>query len=390
MKKSTQKAFLVFSLFSVFITLLPFARASATLSSYEARFEVIADANNKFGDVLVELKLAYGDDGVSQTKDMKIIEAAVVKDVAVTDGKGKKLGFTVKPGEKESAIIWDLTSVQEGNQAVIIRFKLPGAVTTKEGRNIFGAYWVGGFIVPVEKALYRFIFPPGYSFKECSVYPQYGYEEKIVDGKKEVSVAIAPLKGESFALAFTPDFGEWKGIVKQAETIPLESDLGKKDVQEEPAFPTRKPTALEEEVSERRKPQGLVEEKRPVEEDVEKVQEAVQRGTREVSEEPVQEVDAEKGKAEERIENVKITKEEIQSPAKTNTGKDGERSREVQPVDTDAKRVYDSARELFLQGKYRKALATLRYFIDTYPQSEQVDAASYLIGECHGVMACMS
>ena len=50
-------------------------------------------------------------------------------------------------------------------------------------------------------------------------------------------------------------------------------------------------------------------------------------------------------------------------------------------------RIYDSARELFAQGQYRKALSTLRYFIDTHPQREQVEAASYLIGECYFYLA---
>ena len=236
MKKRTKKPFIVLSLFSVCITLFSLARASAPLSSYEAQFEVIADVNSRFRDVLVELKLTYGDYDASRTKDMKLIEAPAVEDISVTDGEGNQLNFTIKPGAKESTIIWNLRDAPEGKQVVIIRFKLPGAITTKEGRNIFGAYWVGGFIDPVERALYRFIFPPGYSFKECSVYPQYGYEEKIVDGKREVRVDIAPLKGESFALAFTPDFGEWIGSVQDPEDMALKSDLEKNDAQKEGAL----------------------------------------------------------------------------------------------------------------------------------------------------------
>ncbi len=380
MKKRTQKLFLVLSLFSVFITLFSLARASAPLSSYEAQFEVIADVNSRFRDVLVELKLTYGDYDASRTKDMKLIEAPAVEDVAVTDGEGNQLGFTVKTGAKESTIIWNLRSAPEGKQVVIIRFKLPGAITTKEGRNIFGAYWVGGFIDPVERALYRFIFPPGYSFKECSVYPQYGYEEKIVDGKREVRVAIAPLKGESFALAFTPDFGEWKGSVQDPEDIALKSDLEKNDAQKEEALSAKELKGPEEGVSEKYAPQGMSEE------NVLSVKVTDRTENREMREEAVKEEEGEEGK-EEGIEDVKITGEEILSPAMTETGDDGESGREGEPVDAEAARVYDSARELFSQGKYQKALSTLRYFTDTYPQSKSVDAASYLIGECYFYLA---
>ena len=190
MKNRTHKIFLFFSLFSFFITLHCLADASVPLSSYEARFEVIADVNDRLRDVLVELTLAYGDHDVSEINDMKIVEAAVIQDVAVTDGKGNQLEFAVKTNGKESTIRWKFPRVQGNSEVVIIRFILPDAVSTKEGRTIFGAYWVGGFIVPVERALYRFIFPPGYSFNECSVYPQYGYQEKIVDEKREVSVSL--------------------------------------------------------------------------------------------------------------------------------------------------------------------------------------------------------
>ena len=140
MKKRTQKVLLLFILFSCFTTVLSLAHASVPLSSYEARFEVIADVNNRFRDVLVELRLAYGDHDVSQINDMKIVEAAVIQDVAVTDGRGNQLDFTVKTGAKESTIGWNLSSAQEGTEVVVIRFRLPGAITTKEGRNIFGAY----------------------------------------------------------------------------------------------------------------------------------------------------------------------------------------------------------------------------------------------------------
>jgi TolA-binding protein len=382
MKKRTQKVFLVFSIFSAFTTLLSLAHASVPLSSYEARFEVIADVDNRFRDVLVELKLAYGDHDVSRIKDMKLIEAPVVEDVAVTDGAGNQLGFTVKTGEKESTIIWNLTSAQAGKQVVIIRFRLPGAITTKEGRNIFGAYWVGGFIVPVERALYRFIFPAGYAFKECSVYPQYGYEEKIVDEKREVNVAIAPLKGESFALACKPDFGEWKRSLEEAKTMALKSDPAKNNVEKEEVFPTGASEDREEVVSEKDAPQGFSEENKPVEETVLSVTVTDPRENREMREEGVKEEEGEEGK-EERIEDVEIPEEKILAPAMTETNEDGESRREEEFLDADAQRVYASARELFLQGKYQKALSTLRYFTDTYPQSKRVDAASYLIGECY-------
>ena len=53
-----------------------------------------------------------------------------------------------------------------------------------------------------------------------------------MDGKREVSVAIAPLKGESFALASTPYFGEWEATTQHPDTKTLKSDLEKDDIQQ--------------------------------------------------------------------------------------------------------------------------------------------------------------
>ncbi|MBW1856302.1 MAG: hypothetical protein JRJ00_16845, partial [Deltaproteobacteria bacterium] len=45
--------------------------------------------------------------------------------------------------------------------------------------------------------------------------------------------------------------------------------------------------------------------------------------------------------------------------------------------------IFDSARELFRQEKYKEALSNLRYFMDLYPRSELAGPVSFLIGECY-------
>ncbi|MBW2182654.1 MAG: tetratricopeptide repeat protein, partial [Deltaproteobacteria bacterium] len=56
---------------------------------------------------------------------------------------------------------------------------------------------------------------------------------------------------------------------------------------------------------------------------------------------------------------------------------------EKQAVGEDEKRIFDSARELFRQEKYKEALSNLRYFMDLYPRSELAGPVSFLIGECY-------
>ncbi|KPJ58922.1 MAG: hypothetical protein AMJ42_02435, partial [Deltaproteobacteria bacterium DG_8] len=203
---------LIFSAFLVILLLTSLSIASTSLSHYEATFEVIANQKNEFSDIQVELKIIYHIDNELKTSGMKLVEAQSIEAIQVTDGEGKPLRFEVsRSGKRNSKISWYFPGVSEGKQGVIVNFKLPDALPVEGGKSCFRAYWVGSWIMPVDKALYRFIFPAGYSYKVCSVYPQYEYKEKEVEGKKQIEISMAPLKGESFALAFSPSFTEWQG-----------------------------------------------------------------------------------------------------------------------------------------------------------------------------------
>ena len=224
---------LIVNMILLVLSTFSLSSASSSLSSYEANFEVIENVQGRLTDVQVELKLTYGAYDREQTRDMKLVEADSIEAVEVIDGAGNPLGFEVIPGTKESKIIWNLNGEADKDREVTVRFKLPNAITEKEGRSVFGAYWVGGWVVPVEKAHYRFIFPPGYAYQECSVYPQYGYEATAAGEKREVAITIAPLKGESFALAFAPSFETWKEISRPPADMLVKKEAGEETEQNE-------------------------------------------------------------------------------------------------------------------------------------------------------------
>ena len=328
-------AVLFFSLFCLFLTLNSTTIASTSLSSYEATFEVIANSKDELRDIKVKLKITYNVLGKLKKRGKKFIEARPIEEVQVTDGEGKPLRFDVSnSGKRYSKISWYFSSITEGEQVVVIRFKLPNAITIKEEKNYFWAYWVGSWLVPVDKALYRFIFPPGYSYQECSVYPQYKYEEKLLNERRQVEVSIAPLRGESFALAFSPSFVEWEKSFTTEKKLPQlmpsasEVDIKELDVKDE--------------------------------EEEEKKEEIVK---------------DEKGGM---VNAVLLT-----SSTTTTIDLSHERRGEEQTVNEEAKRIYDSAQELFQQERYREALSNLRYFMDKYPRSEIADVVSFLIGDCY-------
>ena len=361
MIKYFPKAVLIFSVFSFSVSSLWLSAASASLSSYEATFEVIPNKDKQLRDVQVELKLTYSKRNELPERDMKSIAAQAIDAVEVIDGKGKPLSFKVNRGEKTSTIIWNLTSVTKKNREVIVRFRLPQAITLKGKRNIFGAYWVGGLEVPVEKALYRFIFPVGYSYQECSVYPKYDYEEKIENGKKQITIAMAPLKGESLALAFAPVF-------EQGEPIPDTS-----------VVLLEKGGAAGDEIQDKAKVshhgKGEVE-KEDVREGAGKNDEAKQVvAAKKIAEEKKEAVETEQ----ESEESILV----VSSSTTTTRAEDKAQRLEEEAPHADALRVYNAARELYEQEKFSEALATLRYFMDTYARSVLSDDVSFLMGECY-------
>lgn len=487
----------VFLLFSVlFAVLAPTfsAIASTSLSHYEAIFEAVANNQGEYKDIQAELKITYQIDNKLKTGGMKFVEAQSIEAVQVTDGEGKPLRFQIShSGKRYSKISWHFPGISKGEQVVIVHFKLPDALSVVGGKNYFRAFWVGSWVVPVDKALYRFIFPAGYSYKECSIYPQYEYKEKIVEGKKQIEVPIAPLRGESFTLAFSPSFREWEGAGKadskgnsidktlssseETEKNVIEQvRFGVHDAFSRIVFDLKRETAYrvaatpQENVITVSLPnctlssqakgkvyndtlvKGLELKEKSGKEVVAKIEltkiksafthiavndppriifnirlkkdEAKSKGgtlekenkgseqpditekrvsqlvppppEEKIKEEKVvgEEIKVEVIK-EEKIKQEVIKEEEIKredevllasSLAMTSTVPH-RRAGEKQAVSAEEKRIYDSARELFQQERYKEALSNLRYFMDKYPRSGLADAVSFLIGDSYFYLA---
>ena len=391
------KTAVLFNMFLLIVVPASLSIASTSLSLYEATFEVIANQKNEFRDVQVELKITYHINNKLKTGGMKFVEAKSIEAVQVTDGNGKPLKFQVsRSGKRYNKISWYFPGISKGEQVVIVRFNLPDVISVAGGKNYFRAYWVGSWVVPVDKALYRFIFPAGYSYKECSVYPQYEYKEVIVEKKRQVEVPIVPLKDESFALAFSPSFTEWRrtekpngkteGIDKAEYRSEERSEIlniipGKVDTKSGEKSPEKldrrdeKREVVKEKVSQLVAPpaEEKIEEEGIKEEEVKKeeVREEVKEEVKEEGEIREEEISGEDELA---LSASSTTTTSMVSPRKKGGG---------QAVSEDEKRIYDSARELFRQERYKEALSNLRYFMDLYPRSELAGPVSFLIGDCY-------
>lgn len=360
---------LLISLFCLFLTYTSNSIASTSLSLYEATFEVIANSKGEFRNIQVELKITYHIEGKLKREGKKYIEARSIESVQVTDGEGKPLRFDVSnSGKRYSKISWYFPNVTEGEQVVVLRFRLPNAITTKEEKNYFGAYWVGSWLIPVDKALYRFIFPEGYSYRDCSIYPQYKYEEKLVDRRRQVEVSITPLKDESFALAFSPTFIEWEKTEKASKEI---DEIIKKDEVKSEVESIKGMAGKDESTVTTEKLQSQL--------DPSAYERVIKEENIEVEEEEDSVVKNKEIKSEDIVRLVTSTTTTI-SIEYTGGG-------ERKSVSAEERRVYDSAQELYKQKRYKEALSNLRYYMDNYPRSGLADDVSFLIGDCYFYLA---
>jgi TolA-binding protein len=391
MIKDGHKIVLISCMVLLFLAIVSLSFASSSLSSYDARFEVIENGEGRLTDVQVELKLTYGKYDREQTKDMKLVEADSLESVEVLDGAGKPLGFKIVPGRKVSKIVWDLNGQTEKPREVTIRFTLSNSIREKEGRSVFGAYWVGGWIVPVEKARYQFIFPTGYAYRECSVYPKYSYEAKDADGKRIITVSISPLKGESFALAFAPSLEQWEEVSSQPSELVARIDENKK-TDNKKQDPTGQENKKPDEGSGNEKSREINETDLVPEIDVSEMRGSIAAikevlvAEKQVKKEEESKVTEEQPhlKEEKKVKKtLSLFTSSIAPVADQSNGTSGER----QSRNADENRVFTSALELIEQEKHSEALRTLRYFTSTFAQSVLSGDVFFLIGECYFQLA---
>ena len=134
------------------------SKAACTIDSYDVMLELRAD-----GEVRATLAITYEAYDDPKSDGFKFVGADPVKDVRVTDSKGRTLKHRVE-GHNESLIQWWFHEpLRNAQETVRIEFTIVGAVSGTATRCSLDASWVGRFRVPVRKSSYRVILPAGYS-----------------------------------------------------------------------------------------------------------------------------------------------------------------------------------------------------------------------------------
>ncbi|MGC9971502.1 MAG: hypothetical protein ABSE56_13035 [Bryobacteraceae bacterium] len=165
------------------------------ISRYFASFRLIPGS----ADVDVQLDITYDilagqkSDGFKYTGDYEPVNARG------TDDRGGSIPVVVEH-RREYMVYWTFPPVGLAQKGVSIQFRLRDVLSgTRSGGNLLSADWVGVFKIPVRRAVYEVVFPPGI----VPPVPE-GFSRSQVGGCEVFTLIQKPLTQRKLSLRFTP------------------------------------------------------------------------------------------------------------------------------------------------------------------------------------------
>jgi hypothetical protein len=131
------------------------------ISNYVARFELSEGS----ASADVTLDITYHVLSGEKSEGFKYVGDYEPANVRVVDETGASIAWSVQ-SRREYQISWTFPPVGSGYKRAIVRFRLPGVLKgSREEGNEIDAEWAGVFKMPVRRAVYEVVFPPGVSPK---------------------------------------------------------------------------------------------------------------------------------------------------------------------------------------------------------------------------------
>src|SRR5512141_1451920 len=118
-----------------------------TISPYQATFEVEPRAHHRY-DVRVTLELTYRVLDAPKSEGFKFVGELPVTDISVTDEQGHPLRWR-KDAMRETRIRWSFPPVSNGDMKVVVRFRIPDALSGDARASYFSAPWLKNFRIRV-------------------------------------------------------------------------------------------------------------------------------------------------------------------------------------------------------------------------------------------------
>ncbi|MBF0488290.1 MAG: DUF2207 domain-containing protein [Nitrospirae bacterium] len=180
------------------------ASAEVYLSRYEAVFEAAQNSARQYANVQVVLRITYAADQ-PLTGGFKFVGPGKISNVMVADGDGGPVGLTVEQ-LKETKISYDFPRVTSGSKTIVITFIMEDAIEDRLLYSSFDSQWVGKWQIPVNNAVYTFIFPPGFVDNQIDTNFT-SFNRTTADGRQAIQIVQPLLAETAFSLRVKPSFG---------------------------------------------------------------------------------------------------------------------------------------------------------------------------------------
>jgi hypothetical protein len=177
------------------------AAADYEISDYTATFTLIQGSP----DVRVELDITYHILAGTKADGFKYVGDFEPFGLQGTDGRGNSIPVGIKR-LRENQVYWIFPEAGPGYQRVVVTFGLRSALEGKRSSgNTLDMPWVGVFRVPVRRAVYKVVFPPGLTLQVSGAR---GFSRFTAGGSQVLSYEQEPLTAQTLDLSFTPGIAD--------------------------------------------------------------------------------------------------------------------------------------------------------------------------------------
>ena len=189
--------------FSLMLALTAAPRSSADTEDYSIEnYELTVVSMQARASVRVTMDITYRIRSGTKSTGFKYIGNYDVEQLSGQDGEGRTLTTSVEH-QRETRVNWSFAAAGPGLKRVILNFTIPDAITNgSSNENRFEAEWAGVFKVPVNKAVYRFVFPDNAERHVSCTPAEYTIRER--NSCRSIEMTQAPFHNATFEMTFWP------------------------------------------------------------------------------------------------------------------------------------------------------------------------------------------
>ncbi|MCG6550774.1 MAG: TIGR04222 domain-containing membrane protein, partial [Candidatus Magnetominusculus sp. LBB02] len=150
------------------------------------------------------LRITYSTDS-ALSSGFKFVGTGNISNINITAEDGSPVSLAYER-LKENKLSFGFPAVMSGNKTIVITFVMEDAIKDRLLYSLFDAQWVGKWQIPVNNAVYTFVFPQGFTYTEVDTNFA-SFNKLTVDGRQAIQ-AVQPLLAETaFSVKVKPSFG---------------------------------------------------------------------------------------------------------------------------------------------------------------------------------------